>query len=115
MKTTTRKPLVRETLGGRPYEYYPLGRYVVSAPWICRGRPTFKYTRIEVANILEMLENGRSVAELVAGYEGRISAEAIKEAAKQAARVLTRQIPRRSNTVQHLNSSWPNRRSTMKS
>src|SRR5438093_7174788 len=40
--------LVCEIVGGEPYEYYPLGQYVVRAPGVCGGRPTFKYTRIDV-------------------------------------------------------------------
>lgn len=35
--------LVRETVGGREYCYYPLGRFVVSAPGVCGGRPVFKW------------------------------------------------------------------------
>jgi len=43
----TAKKLVREIVGGEPYEYYPVGRYIVIAPGVCGGRPTFKYTRDE--------------------------------------------------------------------
>ena len=35
--------LVREMYGGEPYEYYPLGSYIVVAPRVCGGRPTFWY------------------------------------------------------------------------
>ena len=42
-------------VGGHPYEYYALGKHIVSAPGVCRGRPTFKYTRVEVAGVLEWL------------------------------------------------------------
>ena len=44
-----KRSLVREEIDGDVYEYIPLGKYIVSAPGVCRGRPTFKYTRIEVA------------------------------------------------------------------
>jgi len=50
-----KQQLVREMVGGEWYEYIPLGKFVVSAPAVCRGRPTFKYTRIEVAGVLEAL------------------------------------------------------------
>ena len=40
--------LIREITGGESYEYYPLGRYIVAALGVCGGRPTFKYTRIDV-------------------------------------------------------------------
>ena len=40
--------LMTEMVGGEPYQYYPLGDYVVRAVGVCGGRPTFKYTRIEI-------------------------------------------------------------------
>jgi hypothetical protein len=45
MKHTT-KTLVCEMYGDVPYEYYPIGQYIVAAPGVCGGRPTFKYTRL---------------------------------------------------------------------
>jgi hypothetical protein len=59
------KKLVREMVGGEPYEYYRLGRYIVSAPGICGGRPTFKYTRIDVRHALSLVSAGWPV-EIVA-------------------------------------------------
>lgn len=47
--------LMTETLNGEPYRYYPLGNHVVRAVGICGGRPTFKYTRIEIAGTLDRL------------------------------------------------------------
>ncbi len=88
----TRPRLVREKLSdGQMYEYLPLGKHVVSAPGVCRGRPTFKYTRIEVAGVLSWLCAGHSVDELVAGYGGRVTAEALREAGALAAKALLRQ------------------------
>lgn len=72
--------LVTEIVGGEPYSYYPLGQYVVRAPQVCRGRPTFKYTRIEITGALERLAAGESVDDLVQGYRGRVPREAITEA-----------------------------------
>jgi uncharacterized protein (DUF433 family) len=86
-----KRKVVREKLDGRVYEYIPLGKYVVSAPGVCRGRPTFKYTRIEVAGVLEWLSAGNSLEELLAGYKGRVSREAIQEAAILAGKALVRQ------------------------
>ncbi len=71
--------LVTEIVGGETYEYYPLGDYVVRAKGICGGRPTFKYTRIEVSGILEML-HADSIDTIVEDYGGRVSHEAIEEA-----------------------------------
>ena len=36
-----RLPLVREMLGDKPYEYYPLVECVIMAPGIYGGHPTF--------------------------------------------------------------------------
>ncbi len=60
----TGKKLVREVIGGQPYAYYPLGKHIVSAPGVCGGRPTFKYTRLEVAVVLDLLANGWSMAQV---------------------------------------------------
>ena len=71
---------VTEIVGGEAYEYVPLGEYVVRAVGVCGGRPTFKYTRIEITGALERLAGGESVESLVAGYRGRVPREAISEA-----------------------------------
>ena len=72
--------VIKEMVGGEVYQYYPLGRYVVRAPEVCSGRPTFKYTRIEITGTLERLATGESIEQIVAGYRGRVSQEAIVEA-----------------------------------
>ncbi len=72
--------LMTETVGGEAYQYYPLGDYVVRAPKVCDGRPTFKYTRIEIAGTLDRLASGESIAQLARGYQGRVTEEAIAEA-----------------------------------
>jgi uncharacterized protein (DUF433 family) len=87
-----KRKLAREEIDGQVYEYFPLGKYIVSAPGVCRGRPTFKYTRIEVAGVLEWLSAGNSLDELLEGYGGRVSREAIQEAAMLAGRALVRQV-----------------------
>jgi uncharacterized protein (DUF433 family) len=87
-----KRKIVREELDGQVYEYLPLGKYVVSAPGVCRGRPTFKYTRIEVAGVLEWLSAGNSLEDMLAGYQGRVSREAILEAAILAGKALVRQV-----------------------
>jgi uncharacterized protein (DUF433 family) len=69
-----------KTYGGEPYQCLPFGSYVVRAPGVCGGQPTFKYTRIEIAGVLQRLAAGETVESLVNGYNGRVSAEAILEA-----------------------------------
>lgn len=73
--------LVTETVSGEVYQYYPLGEHVVRAIGVCGGRPTFKYTRIEITGAIERLAAGEHVEDVVQGYQGRVSREAILEAA----------------------------------
>jgi uncharacterized protein (DUF433 family) len=81
--------LTRELVGDEWYEYVPLGKHVVAAPGICGGRPTFKYTRLEVSVILDLLAAGWSVQKILRNYShSRISAEAIKEAVHLAKQTL---------------------------
>jgi uncharacterized protein (DUF433 family) len=72
--------LVTETVAGEAYEYYPMGEHVVRAVGVCGGRPTFKYTRIEVAGALDRLAAGETIDEIARGYGGRVSRAAIVEA-----------------------------------
>ena len=88
MKNT--KILVREVVGGESYEYYPLGEYVVAAPGVCGGRPTFKYTRVEVEVVLDLLAAGEPLERLVENLEGHVPREAITEALKLSASMLKR-------------------------
>jgi uncharacterized protein (DUF433 family) len=90
--------LVTEMVGDESYQYFPIGKYIVSAPAICDGRPTFKYTEIEVAGILAMLADGDTVDEIVEDYYGRVSREAILEAVQIAGRVVRklRKPPKRA-------------------
>ena len=66
-----------ETIHGEAYRYYPLGQYIVRAPEVCGGRPTFKYTRIEIAGALDRMAAGETLDEIVKGYRARVCREAI--------------------------------------
>ena len=72
--------LVTGTIGGETYQYYPLGEHVVRAVGVCGGRPTFKYTRIEIMGTLDRLAAGESLDDVVSGYDRRVSREAVVEA-----------------------------------
>lgn len=74
--------LITENVNGENYQYYALGAHVVRAMNVCGGRPTFKYTRIEITGTLERLAAGESLDDIVAGYGGRVSREAIEEASR---------------------------------
>jgi uncharacterized protein (DUF433 family) len=72
--------VITEIIDGETYQYYPLGKHVARTVGVCGGRPTFKYTRIEIAGTLDRLAAGESLDEIIAGYQGRVSREAIIEA-----------------------------------
>lgn len=80
----TVKKLVCEIVGGEPYEFYPVGRHIVIAPGICGGRPTFKYTRIDVRHALSLLAAGRTVERVAQSYQ--IPVAAVREALSLSAK-----------------------------
>ena len=83
------REIVRELIGGETYEYYPIGKYVVRAPEVCRSEPTFKYTRIGVQHALELLSGGRTVEEVANAYD--LPVAAVQEAIDLAVRALVEQ------------------------
>jgi uncharacterized protein (DUF433 family) len=90
-----RLKLVREVHEGEPYEYYPLGEHVVVAPGVCGGRPTFKYTRLEVSAVLALIGQGESVAQVVEEYAlSRLTPAAVAEAVHLAQQALIQSAKR---------------------
>jgi uncharacterized protein (DUF433 family) len=89
----TMTKVMTETLQGETYQYYPLGKHVVRAVGVCGGRPTFKYTRIEIAGTFDRLAAGESLDEMVAGSRGRVSREAIIEAIQIVTAGFLRTLP----------------------
>ena len=80
-QTISLNELTHEIVGGEPYDYFPLGNYVVRAVGVCGGRPTFKYTRIEISFILGLIATGHTVDQLVTSYDHpHLTHEAIYEA-----------------------------------
>ncbi len=86
--------LVTEMVGGEIYTYYPLGDHVVRAPGVCGGLPTFKYTRIEITGTLDRLAAGEHIDEIVAGYRGRVTKEAVVEAIRVIGMQFVAMLPR---------------------
>jgi uncharacterized protein (DUF433 family) len=74
--------LVREWYNGRLYAYHPIGRYIVSSPGVCGGRPIVKGTRIDARHIASCLRAGESPAEVVESFSGLVTLEAVEEAAR---------------------------------
>ena len=82
-----------EEVGGETYEFVSLGQHIVRAVGVCGGRPTFKYTRIEVGGALERLAAGESLESIVAGYGSRVPREAMQEAIDIATRHFLDSLP----------------------
>lgn len=83
MKQDIVQNLVQERVGGEIYEYYPLGNYIVVAPGVCGGRPTFKYTRIEATGALNLIAAGYTMAQIAQRFD--IPQQAVEEAVRVAA------------------------------
>jgi uncharacterized protein (DUF433 family) len=60
------------------------GRYIVSDPEICHGRPTFRGTRILVADVLEQVALGKSWEAISEGWRRDVTPAAITEALRIA-------------------------------
>ncbi len=58
------------------------GRYIISEPTICHGKPTFRGTRILVADVLEQVVDGLDWETIIQEWRGDITREAIAEAVK---------------------------------
>ncbi|NOT58372.1 MAG: DUF433 domain-containing protein [Deltaproteobacteria bacterium] len=69
-----------------------LGRYIVADPQICHGKPTFRGTRIFVADVLEQVAEGLAWETIVEEWHGSISHEAIAEAVQLARQAFLAQI-----------------------
>jgi len=81
-KKVIKLKLQREIYNGEPYEYYPLGKYIVAAPGVCGGRPTIKYHRLDAMHIIGFLERGDTRKQIALNY--RIPVAAVREAVKLA-------------------------------
>ena len=62
------------------------GRYVVTDPDICHGKPTFRGTRILVADVLEQVADGLAWETIIEEWRGSVSYEAIAEAVRLSRR-----------------------------
>jgi len=65
-----------------------LGRYLVADPDICHGKPTFRGTRILVADVLEQVAAGLAWETIIEEWRGSITQEGIAEAVRLARQAL---------------------------
>ncbi len=61
-----------------------IGRYIVTDPAICHGEPTFRGTRILVADVMEQVAGGIAWETIVEEWRGNVSPDAISEAVRLA-------------------------------
>jgi uncharacterized protein (DUF433 family) len=59
-----------------------LGRYIVLDPSICHGQPTFRGTRVLVADVLEQVASGMDWDVIREEWHGSVPREAIAEAVR---------------------------------
>jgi uncharacterized protein (DUF433 family) len=65
-----------------------ISRYIVSDSRICHGQPTFRGTRILVADVLDQVAAGMDWQSIIEDWHESITEEAIREAIDLAARAL---------------------------
>jgi len=70
-----------------------LGRYIVADPAISHGEPTFRGTRIRVADVLDQVANGMAWEAITEEWRGALSKEAIAEAVRIAREALVTHAP----------------------
>ena len=65
-----------------------IGRYIVTDPRICHGKPTFRGTRVLVAHVLEQVASGVAWETIIEEWNDSITKEAIGEAVQLASQAL---------------------------
>jgi uncharacterized protein (DUF433 family) len=65
-----------------------VGRYVITDPKVCHGKPTFIGTRVLVSDVLEQVASGMAWEAIIEDWNGSITREAITEAVQLARKAL---------------------------
>jgi uncharacterized protein (DUF433 family) len=65
-----------------------MGRHIVTDSRICHGKPTFRGTRILVADVLEQVAAGMSWEAIIEDWNDKITKECIQEAVQLASDAL---------------------------
>jgi uncharacterized protein (DUF433 family) len=61
-----------------------IGRYIITDPEICHGKPTFRGTRIMVWQVLEQVARGMAWETIEEEWRGKVTRQAIAEAVQLA-------------------------------
>ena len=65
-----------------------MGRYIVTDPKVCHGKPTFRGTRVLVSDVLEQVAEGTAWETILEEWNHSITKEAIGEAIQLATEAL---------------------------
>ena len=65
-----------------------IGRHIVTDPRICHGKPTFRGTRVLVADVLDQVASGVAWETIIDDWNDSITKEAIGEAVQLASQAL---------------------------
>jgi len=72
----------------KPTKARTIGRYIVADAKICHGRPTFRGSRVLVADVLDQVATGMDWKTIIDEWNGSISKKAISEAIRLAREAL---------------------------
>jgi len=61
-----------------------IGRYIITDPEICHGKPTLRRTRIMVWQVLEQVASGMAWETIEEEWRGKVTKQAIAEAVQLA-------------------------------
>jgi uncharacterized protein (DUF433 family) len=67
---------------------YLMGRHIVTDPKICHGKPTFRGTRVLVADVLDQVASGMAWETIIEEWNDSITKDAIREAVQLASQAL---------------------------
>ena len=67
-----------------------MGRYIVTNPEICHGKPTFSGTRVLVSDVLEQVASGMAWETIIEEWNNSVTKDAIQEAVQLASQAFIR-------------------------
>lgn len=67
-----------------------MGRFIVTDPEVCHGKPTFRGTRVLVADVFEQVASGLAWETIIEEWNDSITKEAIQEAVQLASQAFIR-------------------------
>jgi uncharacterized protein (DUF433 family) len=93
------KTITKAQSGGNFMETKTSAKHIASDPAICHGEPTFRGTRIMVADVLEQVESGMAWEAIIEEWRYAVTSDAIAEAVRNRTRG-TRRLCARIGSVE---------------